>query len=70
MNDRKPTVESTPGSVSAPAPTRPVAAPDLLEDDGVWKLPLEPLDEVLSKAESTPEPVHSGGLIHRLTHRG
>lgn len=70
MNDRKPTADATSGSVSAPRPKSPVIAPDAPEAEGGWKMPLGPIDEILGKAEATPEPVHSGGLIHRLTHRG
>jgi hypothetical protein len=36
------------------------------EDD--WKIPTGPIEDL--KPEPVREPVHSGGLLHRLTHRG
>jgi hypothetical protein len=45
-------------------PGEPSRRVEAVEDD--WKIPMGPLDDL----EPEPEPVHAGGLLHRLTHRG
>jgi hypothetical protein len=80
MSDPKPGSESNAGAAPGPdvATRAPVRMPgdDLGPDDpeaqGSWKIPLDPIEEVVARQESLPEPVAAGhgGLLHRLTHRG
>lgn len=73
MNDRKPTAESSASAVPGPRPKNSAMAPSEPDADDGWKIPLGPIDEIVSKDEAAPEPAYAangGGLIHRLTHRG
>jgi hypothetical protein len=89
MSERKRTGASSPGVSIGPQiqPHYPFAfvlpagsegarsdtVPDNPEPEGVWKIPLGPVDEIEGESETSPGPAHAGhgaGLLRRLTHKG